>query len=531
MPLILDPVRTIDDYIPQRNRTLAWAILAWCGRYLAFQFTREQVRFLHRWYEITDTGEWRYRYGTLRRAKGTGKSPFAAAIMLIEMLGPCRFGGWNPAGDPIAVPAPAPWVQVFAAGIAQTKNVMLALHGLVTPAAKKDYAIDAGVERYHAYRSDGQFCLLEAKTAGFRSIEGNRPSAVICDETWRWTESMHGHDLIGAIQGNAAKVGGRILELTNAPILGEDSVAERTLLAWMAQEAGTNRRTGMLYDSLEAPSKIEIGNEQQLRAALRAAAGDATWVDFDAIVDQIYSGVVTHNEALRKVLNVTVAADDALIDPDAWAACGTDDRLQPGDRIVLGGDGGETNDATALIAMRVKDRLVQPIEIWQAPDGPAGRGWRVDKEEVSDRVDWVFANFDVAAMHFDIALWEPYVLRWSETYADRLDLKASGKSSTGYDMRGNQKEITLANMALVGLVEAGEVRHTRDFALTRHMLNARKRHNKFGISFGKEHRGSARKVDGYAATLLAHIARTRLVEAGLADKKVNRKIGGRAWIS
>lgn len=532
MTLVYEPVRTIEDYTPHRNRTLAWAILAWCGRYLNFRFTREQARFLARWYELNDDGSFRYTYGTLRRAKGTGKSPFAAVLLVIEMIGPCRFGGWNPDGSPIAVPTPVePWVQVFAANSAQTKNVMLALRGMFKPAAINDYAIDPGLERYHAYRPDGTFCLLEAKSAAFRGTEGNRPSFVVCDETWRWVEATHGHELLGAIKGNAAKVAGRILEITNAPILGQNSVAEETLLAWMRQQDGSNRQTGMLYDSLEAPPFIDLSNEEQLRAGLAAAAGDAYWLAIDAIVDQIYSGLVTHDEALRKYLNIVTADADALVNPDAWNTRKSSSRLATGDRIVLALDGGETDDATALVALRVHDSLFQPLKIWEAPDGPAARGWAVDKDEVSDLIAWAFTEYDVAAFFSDVSHWETYVNAWSETYGPQLDIKASGKSHVGYDMRGNQREITLQNMALVGAIESGQIAHTGDFSLTRHVLQTHARHNKYGIGFGKDRRGSRRKVDGYAAALLAYIARTRLVEAGKAERATNPRIGGRAWTS
>jgi hypothetical protein len=38
------------------------------------------------------------------------------------------------------------------------------------------------------------------------------------------------------------------------------------------------------------------------------------------------------------------------------------------------------------------------------------------------------------------------------------------------------------------------------------VLNARRRENNYGVSFGKESRESPRKVDAYAALMLAHEA-------------------------
>ncbi|MGW6054424.1 hypothetical protein [Streptomyces sp. NPDC055189] len=45
----------------------------------------------------------------MRRKKGHGKDPFWATILWLELLGPCRFGGWDDDGMPTAVEAAQPW--------------------------------------------------------------------------------------------------------------------------------------------------------------------------------------------------------------------------------------------------------------------------------------------------------------------------------------------------------------------------------------------------------------------------------------
>ncbi|WP_280442940.1 hypothetical protein [Nocardia brasiliensis] len=76
------PVRSINDYIPAEHRTLGWIAAAWMTAHLVqpdgpnagepFELTREQLRILLRWYEINDSGRFRYRRGILRRMKGWG---------------------------------------------------------------------------------------------------------------------------------------------------------------------------------------------------------------------------------------------------------------------------------------------------------------------------------------------------------------------------------------------------------------------------------------------------------------------------
>src|SRR5690606_22314816 len=101
----------------------------------------------------------------------------------------------------------------------------------------------------------------------------------------------------------------------------------------------------------------------------------------------------------------------------------------------------------------------------------------------------------------------------------KMLVRASSRSAIGRDMRGGLRELTQANERLVSAISDGKIRHpgeqtTAGRALTRHTLNARRRPNQYGLSFGKASRESTRKVDAYPAMLLADLARHRLIESG-----------------
>ncbi|MFJ4701965.1 terminase [Streptomyces sp. NPDC088768] len=532
-----DPVRTIDDYVPPDNRTLGmWAYL-WCSRYLIqpdgpeagspWRFTPEQVRILRRWYEVDETGRFVYRQGTLRRLKGWGKDPFTAALSAFEFVGPCRFSHWDADGLPIPRTQPAAWVQIAATSMDQTRNTMTVFPNLFSVEAIEKYGIDVGKEII--YSATGT--RIEAVTSSPRALEGGRATFNLLNETQHFLQAGGGHDMAITIAGNLAKSrggGARSLEITNAPLPGEDSVAERTYHAWSKlRDKGPDvpRAAGIYYDSVEAPADVQLGDRESLAAGIRAARGDADWLDIDWIISTIYSGTYPAYQARRMFLNQLVSDDDSLIAPATWDACASAERLSKGDTITLGFDGGKSDDATALVAVRVSDRLIQPLGIWEAPDGPAGERWEVDRETVNDAVHHAFATYDVQAFYADVALWESDVDTWSSEYRNRLAIKASARSAVGRDMRGGLAEITAANERLVAAVEARRVLHTGHHTLRRHVMNAKRKVNRWGVSFTKEHRESRRKVDGYAAALLADLARHNLVESG----KLKRPRTGRVW--
>jgi hypothetical protein len=154
------------------------------------------------------------------------------------------------------------------------------------------------------------------------------------------------------------------------------------------------------------------------------------------------------------------------------------------------------------------DRMFEPLGIWEP------HGVEVDRELVTEAVHRAFLRFKVIGFYADVALWESYIDAWSREYRGRLQVKASTTSAIGWDMRSRQQIATRGTERLAGAIRDGQVRHSGDPVLRRHILNARKRPNRYGISFGKESRESPNKVDGWAAAQLADMARHDLIEKG-----------------
>lgn len=555
IPARIAPVLSVPEF-DRSIPTLGWGVIDWCEDWLLqpdgdlagepFRFTHEQMNFILWWYALTPVGDkarFIYRRGVLRRSKGWGKSPFLGALALAELLGPVRFGGWDADGEPYGVPEAAATVVVAGVSQAQTENTMSAIRAMAEDSGLvEEYGLDVGLTRILA---PGERKIVPM-TANAATAEGGRPTFAIMDETHWWTRTNGGHALARVIRRNLGKRPGgmaRVVETTNAHEPGRDSIAEASYMAWRAIVEGRAKIADILYDSREAPF-VNLSDEAAVLNALRAAYGDATWVDLDRVLAEVYDPDTPASEARRFYLNQIVEAEDSWLAPDEWHANGPSARAQAGAEplapladgttVTLGFDGSLTDDSTALVACRVDDGAVFLLGVWEKPEGPKGDGWEVPKDAVRGLVEWAFGHLDVVAFFSDVAYWETDVDAWRDEYAERLLVKATTRHSVGFDMRGHQLETTRGVEALHRAATDGDlpwgdhllVEDTRSGSeiLTRHVLNARRRPNRWGVGFGKENRESPKKVDAVAAMLLARMARSRVLGDGVLRKR-RKKVG------
>lgn len=542
-----DPEITAETTLPTfpkdgSVKTLGIGVVRWIHAHLLqpdgddagepFRLTAEQVNFILWWYAVDARGKFIYRRGVLRRSKGWGKSPFIGAVCLAELAGPVRFLGWDSRGRAIGKPHSLPWVVIAGVSETQVANTFDAIRAMCEESdLVETIGLDVGMTRILT-PTGGKIVPI---TASSSTQEGARPSFAVMDEPHHWTKSNGGHALARVIRRNLAKSrdgAARAIETTNAHEPGQDTVAEASYLAYLAIKEGRSKATGILYDSRTAPSLSteQLADEKLLRGTLKATYGDATWIDLDRLVEEIYDPDTSPEDARRFYLNEIVAAADSWIAPDEWDA-NRDAAIEPllsDQPVTLGFDGGLTDDSTALVAVRVSDGAPFLLAIWEKPDGPAGANWQVPKDQARDAVDHAFGSLDVVAFFSDVAYWETDVDRWRDEYGETLLLKATTRHAVAWDMRGHLSETTLATQALHRAITDGEIPwgpHTlndgRDGAqiLRRHILNARRRPNRWGISFGKESRESPKKVDALAALLLARMARTRVLGEGVLTKR------------
>ncbi|MDK8577217.1 terminase [Corynebacterium pseudodiphtheriticum] len=529
---------TLPEGVPER--TLGYEALAWAAKYLrhpngiragkAWQFTREQARFVLWFYALDDAGRWLFHHGARRLAKGSGKSPFAAVMALVELLAPVRFDHWDEKvpGSAVGKSVSMPWVQIAAVSLDQTENTMRMVRAMASPAnapaLHRDYSLDVGKTQIFV-QPEGK---LEVITSSAATAEGAESTFVIGDELEHWTPSNGGSELHATLLDNLSKSGSRMLETLNAWKPGINSAGESTFNDWVLQESGRSKNDSkILYDARQAPHDTELGDADSLRSALEWVYADCPWSDVDAIITRIWSPSARVDDSKRKYLNWPVASSDAWCDPQDWAQMARPDiEVSPGDDIVMFFDGSLSNDHTALIGCRVDDGHVFTIGVWQPRSAHTDDKPMVDVQAVDDRVDFAFATWNVIGFFADVREWESFTkVAWPERYRDKLELWATSRGAQqpepiAWDMRGKDFAFTTAAELAEAEIMQHMFTHDGNALLTEHVLNARRHEGRYGITVRKESRKSSKKIDACVCLIGARMVwRLAREKAGSSKKR------------
>lgn len=540
---------------PGERPTLGWYVLDWFAEQLVVPdgatsgdplvLTNEQAEFILKLYEVDRlfngpavagrslrNGRL-IRRAVLSRPKGHGKSPMVGGICLAEALADVVFDGWDADGRPVGRPWSSlgfkPKVQIVAVSEDQTANTWeptldMARRGPVLD----NYAIDPMESFIVVPRG-----IVEAVTSSGTSREGFRPVFSAMDQTESWTKSNGGKKLAATIRRNLGKVNGCSVETPNAFEPGLDSVAEASFKAYQLMlEGKTKLDHGLLFDHREAPPDTDPTDEASLRRGLAVAYGDSAdvnggWVPLDRIVAEYWDPDTDPQDARRFYLNQITHASDAWLSQPEVAACRDwSKQIDPGDMVVLGFDGSRrrargVTDATALVGCRVSDGHLFEIRVWEQPPGPAGVDWMVPKLEVDAEVHAAFARYDVVGFFADPAKWESDLASWEARYHDRLKVKASRDHPMHWWMTGGRAlAIVRATEQLHTAIVGRELTYDGSSAITRHLLNARRRQGRSGLQIAKAYPESPNKIDAAVAAILAWQARLAAVAAGLVDQQV-----------
>ena len=541
--------------------TLGWDVLAWSGRNLQhspgepWTYTLEQARLILWWYALDELGRFLWTDWVLQRLKGWGKDPLGACLGLAELVGPVRFGEWAPDGRPVATDCPQAWVATAAVNLQQTKNTMKLVPGLITDDAMTRYRFQVGKGNVYATVGSDERAM-DAVTSSPRSLQGRRHTSVLLNETHEWVASNAGHDMTGVLTDNAVKSPGgaaRTVRITNAPLYGEDSVAERDREAWEAAQAGEAEDPGILYDSLEAHPDAPLlifhlddrgeptgevdpeATREAIEEVVETVRGDAWWLSAARIVKRVLDVRSPPSRSRRFWFNQMRAAEDARFDPaDVDRAGRPDEIVGPREPVVLFGDLSKSDDASALLGCRLSDGHVFTLNVWTP--GKRGDGKTVDRAEVKLAIRTAVRDYRVVACWIDPgeiedeetggSYWTTVLDELHRELGSSLELWGTPKTSARphalvWDMRSptNDRAFTEAVETFEAELESGEVTHDGHPLLRRHLKAARRRPGRYGVGMGKEHRESKKKIDAGVAAVGARMLRRTYLNRTAGDRQ------------
>lgn len=552
-----DRLVTLPDGIP--SLTLGWEAIHWASKYLRqpdgpnagerWEFIESQVRFILWWYALDpderlinlNFSRWAYYHGVRRWPKGAGKSPFAAVLSMIELLAPVRLDHYDPnvIGGCVGKKVSMPLVQIGATSHDQANiNTMRMVRALLPKNSRilKDYDVEAGKTIFHV-PGGGQLMVI---TSSPTTEEGALVTFAILDQTESFYPSNGGVALADVMDRNVGKSGNRILETSNAWEPGKESVAESTFDAWVAQEEGRLKGKGrILYDARLAPPNIDWDDVGSIRKAVEFAYGDCYWANPEDIVEnRILSPRTKLDVSKRFYLNWPESPEDAWTTQQLWGRLADPSfYIEDGSDIALAFDGSRVEDATALVGCHIETGFTFSVGIWE----PRGSRF-IPAAEVHAAIQAIRERFHVCAFFADVKEWEQSTKitwrAWFTEEEDQLDVWAvpGGRDPqpVAWDMRSHVAEFTQACEMVLAEIENEPpgFKHDGDSAMGRHVINSRRRPNRYGISIGKESPKSPNKIDACVAMITSRHAR-RLVLASKKYKErkeaATKKTGSKVW--
>lgn len=363
--------------------TLGWGVIAYLEGNLRvpagplygrpIQLTLDQTEFFVELYRLDEFGRFVYRRASRRGPKGKGKSPEAGMYAIAEFDGPVVFDGWDAHGQPVGKPRNYPWVQIAAVSEDQDHNVYGPMREMLAESdlsADNGGRIDLGKTRIEF--KDGSPGKIEPVTASDSAREGQPITAAVLEETHLWVPSKGGHRMAKVLRRNAGKTGGRTVEFTNAPAVGEDSVAEAT------EKAAAKGTPGLLYSTavgrfVDDPKNPD--NRDVMVAALADVYDDGSgtpvpWVDIQRQYEECMDPDVPVADVYRFYLNLTRKSENRAFDPKTYDALADRERVPEGPCVLMF-DGARTRDCAVLTAWALGDDGLPPFHFhvasWERP--------------------------------------------------------------------------------------------------------------------------------------------------------------------
>ncbi|MYS71473.1 hypothetical protein GTY88_13720 [Streptomyces sp. SID5926] len=472
-----------------------------------------------------------YRRSQIVAPQKTGKGPWSATITLAEAAGPVVFDGWSKGGeryrcsehgcgcgwwyeyepgDPMGTPWPTPLIQLVATAEDQVDNVYRPLRNMVKLGPLSEF-MRVGEE----FTRVGDQGRIDTVTSSAMSRLGNPITFANQDETGLWTTANKLRRVAETQRRGLAGMGGRSMETTNGWDPSEGSVAQTT--------SESKRRDIFKYHP-QAPKTLSYANKRDRRKIHAAVYAGSSHVDLDAIEAEAAEIMEKDPaQAERFFGNRCVAGSAAWLDPAKWAAKASPRRVRPMTRIVLGFDGSDVDDWTAIRAETMDGYQFTPVygandepTIWN----PADYGGQVPAAEVHAAMAQLMARYDVVRLYADPPYWKTEVDQWADLYGEErvvrwytrriIQMHSACERLKTDVMRANSGTVSFSHDGCE--ITADHIANTRAAArpMDRYVLKKA---------------SPTQKIDATIPSILAHEALGDVIAAGLAERRVSYYYG------
>jgi phage terminase large subunit-like protein len=353
---------------------------------------------------------------------------------------------------------------------------------------------------YREMRCRNDSGRIRVLAADVDTADGVIPTLALVDELHRHRSA----DLYGVFRDGLGPRAGRMITISTAGShemspLGQMRAAALSLPVIRRDTAHVTAKTKDGMYVMHEWSLVKEDDLDDMRVVKRA--NPASWQTLDALHARHDSPSMLPWQWARFACGVWVSSEAWWIAGEDWQVLASDERLQDGDRITIGFDGSRVGDATALIACRMHDGLLQPLAVWAQPADPPP-GWEVPAGEVDAALADTVERYKVVRGYFDPPLWRSEIDAWAREFGD----KAIQRYET-------------SRARMMGAVErfrtdvmTQRLAHTGDTTLTEHVLNAQMREARGGgYWLTKDRPGSKHKIDAAIAAVLAYEARAEVI--------------------
>jgi phage terminase large subunit-like protein len=516
----LDP-KTGEEVPVFNNKTLSGTVKAFAQEYLVAKdgfregqpitFTKWQDDLFNNLLELNEHGRYRYRTSLVMLPRKNGKT-FVAAILIISqlMVAPNNAQLYSVAVDRAQARLCFDLVKFWI-----EQNPLLA--EVLEVKDSKNTIVN---------RLTGAF--YQALSADASSAQGKMAWFAVLDEVHAWEAN------------NGSR---RAQALYDALTLGSASLPEAFFI--IISTAGENENDSLL-GSLYKRGKAAVLNPDDDPAfgffcweadadelAARGPWDIEVWkscnpnlaeglMDLNAIKEGLRTAkAVGFSGFLRYHLNIWSRLSGApFMSPLIWnkALNKTQTTIPAGNKITAGFDASYNKDSTAIVIQDYETGLLKVWRVWEKPLD-SDDSWIIPRNEVIQAVHDLFATYNVVIMYADRRLYSNEIQEW--------------RVLNGYRVQAYEQDRTTisgaASRFLFNVAE-GNITHTGEEVLTRHVLNALADPNK---GYKKKTADSRERIDCLAACVMASAGRDffklreKPADNGTGDKKVPAFFGAR----